>query len=386
MSLHVHPAILAAAVGLLGFVTPAGAALPAVPLLNPPPPPATVIAPVAGLMSADPAGAVRGTMIMVHAGGWAGHDANAQRLLMRIPGEMLLARGWRVVSLDYNEGTAGLQDVLDTAGAELARKAGDGPLCIYGESAGAHLALVAASRLRAIDCVIALGGPTDLLLYEAEAAASSDSRLGMVADRMKRFFGATAADVAPWDPVALAPSIRADVLLVREGDDAMVTASHASRFQAASPTALSVELQAGDPAIASTHFVHGTVSTSGRATYADAIGALTDRAIVARKAERDGGLTGCAQVSRSAGEIGLSGLRSALRCLARKDHVSPSSTVGGWRRTTMRMHGQVNAARMWAALRATSSGRRALWAVGRRRASISSRSGVASLVTVRRSR
>jgi acetyl esterase/lipase len=386
MSRHVHSAVLAAAVGLLGFSTPANAAAPLVPLLNPPPPAANVIAPVAGLMSADPAGTVRGTMMMVHAGGWAGHDAGAQRLLMRTPGDMLLARGWRVVSIDYNEGTAGLQDVLDAAGAELTRGAGDGPLCIYGESAGAHLALVAASRLRAIDCVIALGGPTDLLLYEAEAAASSDSRLGMVADQMKRFFGATAPDVAPWDPVALAPSIHADVLLLREGDDTMVTASHNSRFQAASPTAVSVELQAGDPAIVSTRFVHGTISASGRATYAAAIGALADRALVARRAQRDAGLTGCAQVSRSVGEIRVSGLRSALRCLARNDQRSRRASVGGWRRTTTRMHGQVNAARMWAALRATGSGRRALLAVARRRASVSVRSGVVSLVTVRRAR
>ena len=62
-------------------------------------------------------------------------------------------------------GQAGLQDVLDAAGSELARIGDNGPVCIYGESAGAHLALVAAERLRAIDCVIGLGTPTDLPLY-----------------------------------------------------------------------------------------------------------------------------------------------------------------------------------------------------------------------------
>ena len=135
-------------------------------LLKPKPKPVPVIAPVAEPISADPAGPARGTMILVHAGGWAGHDAHAQKLLMDRPGDLLLARGWRVVSIDYEEGTAGLQDVLNAAGNELARKSTDGPVCIYGESSGAHLALVAAQRLRAIDCVIGLGTPTDLPLYE----------------------------------------------------------------------------------------------------------------------------------------------------------------------------------------------------------------------------
>ncbi len=134
-------------------------------ILNPKPV-VKVIPPVAGPTAEDPAGiAPRGTMIMVHAGGWAGHDAHAQGLLMDRPGDMLVARGWRVVSIDYNEGTQGLQDLLNVAGDELARKSSDGPLCIYGESAGAHLALVAAARLRAIDCVIGIGTPTDLPLY-----------------------------------------------------------------------------------------------------------------------------------------------------------------------------------------------------------------------------
>jgi hypothetical protein len=75
-------------------------------------------------------------MILVHADRWAGHDGHAQSELLQSSGDHFLARGRRVVSLDYDEGPAGLQDVLDAAGAELGRRSNDDPLCIYGESAG----------------------------------------------------------------------------------------------------------------------------------------------------------------------------------------------------------------------------------------------------------
>ncbi|MDX6719691.1 MAG: hypothetical protein QOJ63_1945 [Solirubrobacteraceae bacterium] len=383
-----------AAAGLLTLVallggpaSRAGAALPFnLPLLTKPPA-ARVIPAVAGPVSADPpAGVARGTMIMVHAGGWAGHDAHAQDVLMTTPGDLLRQRGWRVVSIDYDEGVAGLQDVLNAAGAELARRSGDGPLCIYGESAGAHLALVTASRLRAIDCVIGLGTPTDLALYESEGSTSDDARVRLVASQMTRFFGTTAAEVAPWDVVALAPSIHADVLLMNEGDDAIVPASQSTRFQAARPTTQVVALEAGDTADASTSFVHGTISQPGRARYAAAIGSLADRAISARDAGRSAALTGCPQVGRSITELGLPGLQSALRCLAHKDVRSLPAGSGSWQRSTVNMRGEVNAARIWTSLRATKSGRRALVATATRRAKVSVRSADRSSVVVRSTR
>ena len=124
-------ALLAFAGLLVLHAPPADAAFPfRLPIFTPKPPPVPVIAPVQAPISADPVGPVRGTMIMVHAGGWAGHDGHAQDLLLKQPGDIFLARGWRVVSIDYDEGVDGLQDVLDAAGAELARKSGDGPVCI----------------------------------------------------------------------------------------------------------------------------------------------------------------------------------------------------------------------------------------------------------------
>ena len=379
-------AALAALAGLLAFLGAPASPAAAKPLDLPSllkPKPVPVVAPVAAPVSADPSGtAPRGTMIMVHAGGWAGHDAHAQQLLMDRPGDLLLGRGWRVVSLDYEEGTAGLQDVLDAAGAELARGTGGGPVCLYGESAGAHLALVAAARLRAIDCVIGLGTPTDLSLYQAEAAASPDARLKMVAGQMTRFFGSGPADVAPWNLVDLAPSIHADVLLMHEAADEVVSAQHDDRFQAARPTTQLVELAAGGPG--DVDFMHGTVSDAGRGKYMAAIGAFADRAVAARAAERNAAGTGCSGTGRSLAEAGLNTIKRALRCLARKD--AAIRRAGGWKRTSVRLRGEVNASRIWSSLRRTKSGRRALAATAAKRAKLSVRAGDRTQVVLRAAR
>ena len=352
-----------------------------------PKPAVKVIAPVAGPAAEDPAGMTpRGTMLMVHAGGWAGHDAHAQGLLMDRPGDMLVARGWRVVSIDYNEGTQGLQDVLNVAGDELARKSSDGPLCIYGESAGAHLALVAAARLRAIDCVIGIGTPTDLPLYQSQAAISPDARIRLVASQITRFFGNTLEQIAPWNLVSLAPSIHADVLLMHEADDSVVSALHDARFQAVRPTTQTVELEAGSPGASSSSFMHGTVSETGRAQYGAAIGSFADRAVAAREAERNAAASQCSAVSRSLAEVGVTRLKSALLCLARSDSAARSARTAGWQRTRVAMRGEVNAARVWSALRSTKSGRSALSAAARRRATVTVRAGGRSEIILRSTR
>lgn len=384
--LHIAFLALLALAGLFGgHAAQASAAPLKLPsLLAPKPAP---IAPVAEPLTRDPAGAApRGTMIMIHAGGWAGHDAHAQRLLMDRPGELLLARGWRVVSIDYEEGQAGLQDVLDAAGSELARIGDAGPVCLYGESAGAHLALVAAERLRAIDCVIGLGTPTDLPLYTTEADASLDGRLKLVASQIRRLFGATLDALAPWNLVTLAPLIHSDVLLVREGDDVIVSPEHDARFRAARPTTQTLTLEPGNSADPSTNFVHGTASEAGRGQYAAAVGAFADRAVAAHAAERIGARTGCSGVGRSLAELGLTGLRASLRCLARKDSAARTAGSSSWKRTSVTLRGEVNAARVWTSLRRTPSGRRALAATARRRAKVTVSTGDRSRVVLRATR
>jgi len=374
--------------GLLALLGPgaAQAAAADLPLLTPKPA-SQAVAPVADLIQADPPdGVVRGTVIMIHSGGWKGHDAYTQGQLLEKPGALFLDRGWRVVSIDYDEGTAGLQDVLAAARAELGRGTAPGPLCLYGESAGGHLALVAASQLPDIDCVISLGAPTDINLYRSEGSVSPDFRVRLVASQASRFFGTTIEAVAPWNPVSLAPKMQADVLLINEADDAIVPLTHTTRFHAARLTTQTAVLEAGDPADPSTTFVHGTVSEAGRARYAATIGSFTDRAVTNAKAERMAVKTHCRQVNLSLAEAGTAKLQSALRCLARKDRLSLRGGRGSWKRTSFKLRGEVNAVRIWTRLRESSSGRRALVAASKRRARITVRAGDPSRVILRAAR
>ncbi|MEA2690567.1 MAG: hypothetical protein QOD51_3174, partial [Candidatus Eremiobacteraeota bacterium] len=136
------------------------------------------------------------------------------------------------------------------------------------------------------------------------------------------------------------------------------------------PTTQTIELEAGDPNNSADDFMHGTVSPGGRTVYANAIGSFADRAVAGRAAEREAQRTGCAQVSRSLTEIGLAGLKSGLRCLARKDVEALHAGTASWQQTNIKMRGEVNAARLWASLRGSTSGRRALAAAAKSRAKV----------------
>jgi hypothetical protein len=209
----------------------------------------------------------------------------------------------------------------------------------------------------------------------------------LVSSQITRFFGTTLAEMAPWNVVTLAPTIHADVLLLHEADDAVVSTLHAARFAAARPTTQTMELEAGgNPNDHSLDFMHGTVSPAGRAQYAAAIGSFADRAVAGREAERNAARTGCAQVSRSLTEIGLPALKSGLRCLASKDAEALRSGTASWQQTNIKMRGEVNAARLWASLRGSASGRRALAAAAQRRAKVLIQMGDRTRITLRATR
>ena len=340
-----------------------------------PPAPAKVVVPARA--------AERGTVVLIHGGGWMGHDVRGRDHLVDEPGAGLVTRGWRVVSIDYEEDRRGLRDVLRAVDRELARTTAHGPLCLYGESAGGHLALVAAARRRRVGCVIALGAPTDLVRYEADAAASSDPDVRALGERMASLFGTTAAELRRWNPVALTPSLRADVLLLHERGDPLITLSQVTRFQRARPTTQSRELQAADPPEKSAMLGHAPVSERGRVRYYTAIGSLLSRAIADRFAERRAARTGCANVRQAMAENRVHpAIGGALRCLARRT-ARPGPSASRWRQTRLTMRGELNAARIWACLRETRSGRDALAALARGDATITARRAQRSRVTVR---
>lgn len=357
-----------AATGLAGLLSP---------IIGSPPQPVKV--PEAALV-AFPASRERGTMIMVHGGGWTGPAPTTQKALMDMPGETIAGRGWKIVSVDYHAGSAGLQDVLDAAGRELAQGR-RGPLCLYGESAGAQLVLVAAARLSSVDCVVGFAPPADFEAYQAEVRASNDPDRSIIAAQMASVWGQTPEERAPNDPVKLAKRIRGDVLLMRQADDELVPIEQMRSFVAARRTTWHVEMQsaAGD---LSKFYLHGTFSDAGQATYRATLGGFIDRAVKSYADERAARRTRCKGVTRSVTHGGVRRMRSALRCLARKDRFARRAGTRRARTTRRRVRGEVNAARTWRLLRSRLSGRRALAAIAAGRARATVRSGSPSRVTV----
>ena len=360
------PVIAAASLlELLGLVPPAQQV---------PPPPAKP----AEALVASPSSGLKGTMLMVHGGGWLGPGPKAQQYLMEQPGDMLVKRGWRVVSVDYSAGTDGISDVTNAAGRELQRAEGS-LLCMYGESAGAQISLIVASRVKSVDCVIAAGAPTDFNAYIAEADSSGDSSRRIIAGQMSNVFGSTEIDKAPWEPVKVADKITQDVLMLREADDRLMPREQLDRFVAARPTTESVELESTNAATPESWWLHGTLSDAGRAKYLATIGGFADRAYATRTIERAAKRTGCTGTT-SVGTVVMTG---ALRCLARKDRTVSKRgkpTIGTTKRT---LRGEVNAARAWGALRASAIGRRGLAALVAGRATVSLRRANPSTLTLR---
>ena len=359
--------------GLLGFFGFGGPA-------DPPP---SADRPVSAPVVASAASGVRGTIVLVHGGAWRGPDSEHQQRLVHEPGELLVQRGWRVVSVDYKKGQAGLQDVLDTVGQELSQPNGK-LLCLYGESAGAQLALVAAARQPAVDCVIAAGAPTDFQAFLTKTATALDKAQQYVADTIRAVFGESPQATAPWEPVQVANAMEADVLLLRQADDIFIPPDQVQRFRAVRPATQSAELEAGDTSQPDQIWLHGSLSATGRSRYVSTIAGFVDRAVAAHQAGRSASRTRCAGANRRLARIGTTRFRRALRCLARRGaRASRVSRSSAMRRTTItQVLGEVTAARAWAALRRSRTGRRQLEALARNRARASVRIGDPSQLVV----
>lgn len=100
----------------------------------------------------------RGTVIGIHGGSWL---LTGSEKLMAGPRPALArwrAAGWSTVNIDYRPGRAALSDIR-AAVRDARRKTRR--VCLYGESAGGHMALLVATQIK-VDCVQTVGAPTDL--------------------------------------------------------------------------------------------------------------------------------------------------------------------------------------------------------------------------------
>src|SRR3954469_23516568 len=134
----------------------------------------------------------RGYVVLIHGGGWrlVGRGMTG---FMNPVADRLNQAGYATLNVDYGLGKRSLPDVLAFHDERRARVGPGTESCMYGDSAGGHLALLAAQRRPDVACVIANAAPTEL-----DALPGGSGSLKRTA---RRLFGGPRA-LRRWSPAA----------------------------------------------------------------------------------------------------------------------------------------------------------------------------------------
>lgn len=224
---------------------------------------------------AAPANGARphGVMIVVHGGAWTmtGPAALAQA---RPEAEAWQAEGWATANVDYRPCGHSLEDVV--ALYDLIRaKVGDTPICLTGESAGGHLALLVAALRPDVACVIGRAAPTDGPALGDQPAtdpvtgAPSQLAPERLEIGMAQAFGQRA--LRAFSPTTYAGSFRARLLLVAAANDTIVPPAQSDLLaDAISEARPSTHVRTLVLPPGPQKWVHGSVSDAGLRELAEA--------------------------------------------------------------------------------------------------------------------
>lgn len=193
-----------------------------------------------------PRGQPKGIVLLIHGGGWV-YVGPTQVHTLDPQVEQFVGDGWITVNTDYAPLAGSLPDVRAVYDAIRQRFAPPLPICAYGQSAGANLALLLAES-RPVSCVIDAAGPTDLAKLRGMAA-------DYFIDQLEEA-GVTRAEYSP----ALQAGQRLTV----------PTLAEYAKYDWLVPLSQGQELQVNDPAHVtlftldpgSTMFVHSSVDPS----------------------------------------------------------------------------------------------------------------------------
>jgi hypothetical protein len=184
-------------------------------------------------------GQARKTVLLLPHGGWAGDGPGGVREL-RPAARRFVAMGWRALTVSYANGAAGLETVA--AGWREATRTG--PACVYGESSGAHWALMLATRDRSVHCVAAAAAPTDLTTWPADIPSRGIRRMAF---RLRTAaFGRRREELARLSPALHWPRDGCTRLVqVSADNDPIVPPDQATELQRRAPGSTLVRLGAG---------------------------------------------------------------------------------------------------------------------------------------------
>lgn len=226
----------------------------------------------------DPVGTPRGTMLLVHGGGWTDSRGDARKDETQTA-LALHAQGWRVINISYSPGfiPAGhpidprpmLRDVV--AFYDQARRAYGGPMCALGDSAGGHLVAMLALERPSLTCAILDVAPLDLrtmLELDTRIARSPQSQgfpklaAETGVNDVIHTFGTSPSLLAQWSPTLLwRPANNATKVFATDGSsDTTVPAQQLTAFQAKDPGVNAQVLQGAPPGSpGSLYFFHSFV-------------------------------------------------------------------------------------------------------------------------------
>lgn len=204
-----------------------------------------------------------GVMLGLHGGGWM-MVGPALLSGYRREARWWTARGWAFAAVSYRPCHRAWLDVRAMHDLIRRRIGPRMPLCVTGESAGGHLALLlAAYRPRSVRCVVAKAAPANATTLAR--GRTRDPRTGVVSSEAPALLasGWRAAFGRRWstayNPAALGGRIRAGVLLAIARWDAVVPTEQATSMpRLLSGPAEALVLPSGDR-----EFVHGCVSAAG---------------------------------------------------------------------------------------------------------------------------
>ena len=185
----------------------------------------------------DPVGPPRGTMLLIHGGGWLDdRGTQSPRYYNATAALTLRAEGWRVVNVGYTPGyrptTAPdpvpmLRDVV--AFYDQIRSAFGGPVCAYGQSAGGLLTAMLAVERPTLTCAVLDAAPTDLSSMLPKSNAQNF---------IKGTFGTNPSTLEQWSPARdWRSSIQTPVYATFAANDQTVPPQQGAIFKAADPKA-----------------------------------------------------------------------------------------------------------------------------------------------------
>jgi acetyl esterase/lipase len=181
-------------------------------------------------------GRPRGVMLVVHGGAWvlSGPPMLSQA---RPVADAWRSRGWATANVDYRPCGHSLQDMLTQYDLIRAKVGPATPICLDGESAGGHLALMVAALRPDVACVAARAAPTNGETLPSQDAtdpvtgAASRGAPQQLAIGMARAFGQSA--LRAFSPTTYANSITARLLLATVANDTIVPPAQATELASA---------------------------------------------------------------------------------------------------------------------------------------------------------